>query len=371
MQRGLKLAERGWGKTYPNPMVGAVVVKDGAVIGEGWHRGPGTPHAEAAALTNCVATPRGATLYITLEPCNHYGRTPPCTEGIIAAGIAKVHYAVADPNPQVTGGGAQWLRQAGVIVEEGPLQKEGVWLNRAYLHHCRTGRPWVMAKAALSLDGKIALADGTSKWITGPKTRRWIHRLRAQAGAILIGSGTARRDNPSLTNRWSPKGRQPLKVVFDSQLSISEESRLVQEAPERLIVFCTDRAPAEKEDQLSAAGARVVRQAGRSRVDPVTALTALGELGVQSVLVEGGHEIYAAFAAAGLIQEYYLCYAPFFIGGDQALGMLGGDGLKILAAATRLKMGMVRRLDGDLLVQVYERGWEPECLPDWFKKWEK
>lgn len=224
---------------------------------------------------------------------------------------------------------------------------------------------------ALSLDGKIALADGTSKWITGPKTRHWVHRLRAQAGAVLIGSGTARRDNPSLTNRWTKDGRQPLKVVFDSQLTISLESQLVREAPERLIVFCTDRAPSEKEEQLSIAGVRVVRQAGPGRVDSRMGLAVLGELGVQSVLVEGGHEIYAAFAAAGLIQEYYLCYAPFFIPGDRALGMLGGEELSTLTAAARLKMGTVRRLDGDLLVQVYGKGWEPECLPDWFRKWER
>jgi len=354
MKRALALARKGYGRVYPNPMVGAVIVKDGMVIGEGWHRGPGYPHAEVEALRRCKVDPQGATLYVTLEPCNHFGRTPPCTEAIIKAGIGKVCYAVADPNPHVAGGGARKLAEAGITTAEGPWKDEAVALNRAYFHHCRTGLPWVILKAGMSLDGKIALANGESQWITGAKSREKVQQLRAHAGAILIGSGTAAKDNPRLTCRWgNPERRQPLKVVLDSQLSLNVESRLVRESPDNLVVFCSVNAPIDKENALTGRGVRVFRAKTSERPEPREVLETLGHMGVQSVIVEGGHQVFAAFVEAGLVNEYYLFYAPFWIGGDGAIGVLGGKGLPALAEKKPIKLESVRRCGEDFVVHGY------------------
>jgi len=354
MKRALELARKGYVRVYPHPMAGAVSVKEGMIIGEGWHRGPGHPHAEVEALKRCTVDPQGAVLYVTLEPCNHFGRTPPCTEAIIKAGIGKVCYAVADPNPHVAGGGARKLREAGILAVEGIGKDEAIRLNQAYFHHCHTGLPWVILKAGMSLDGKIALAGGESQWITGTKSREKVHQLRARVGAILIGSGTVQRDNPRLTCRWGDsKQRQPLKAVLDSNLVLDLESRLVQESPERLVVFCSAEAPRDKEKALTERGVRVFRVKTQGKPDPRKVMVALGEMGVQSVLIEGGHQIFTAFVEAGLVNEYYLFYAPFWIGGDESIGVLGGSGLKSLAEKVPIKVESIRRYGDDFLVHGY------------------
>ena len=369
MRRALALAKKGHGKVYPNPMVGAVVVKEGEIIGEGWHQGPGRPHAEVEALKSCIVDPAGAKIFVTLEPCNHFGRTPPCTEAIIRAGLVEVHYAVADPNPNVAGSGAQRLKQAGIHVEEGLREQEALSLNREFFHHCLTDSPWVVMKAGMSLDGKIAMADGESKWITGPGSRRQVHRLRSRIGAVLIGIGTAQKDDPLLSTRLKGIGyHQPLKVVLDGKLSLSLESRLVAESPELLVVFCTQEAPEQKERELIDRGVRVHRQAGKGRVNPVEVLGTLGGLGIQSVLVEGGHEVYASFVELGLVHEYYLFYAPFLMGGENSIGVVGGVGITSLEKAPRLKIESIKRYGEDILIHAWGKGGAPYCLRDWSVK---
>lgn len=362
MKRALELSKRGECLTCPNPMVGAVIVKDGQIIGEGWHHGPGLPHAEIEALKACRTDPKGATIYVTLEPCNHYGRTPPCSEAIIKAGIGEVVYAISDPNP-VAGGGAERLKQAGIKTRSGLGRKEALELNRKFLHFCLTGRPWVIMKAAMSLDGKIATAGGESQWITGERSRKLVHKLRAEVHSVLVGSGTLLADDPQLTNRmFKVTSNQPLKVLLDSKLQITAEHRIIGEKPEDLIVFCTTQAELEKAKILSSLGVRIIRQETAGRVNLAEALASLGELGVQSVLVEGGSSVFASFWELGLINEYYLFYGPFFIGGDSAPGVLGGRGLKSLSEAEHLTIESVKKIGPDILVHAYKE--EPQnCLP--------
>ncbi len=362
MKRALILSKKGQCLTCPNPMVGAVIVKDGQIIGEGWHHGPGLPHAEIEALKACQANPAGATMYVTLEPCNHYGRTPPCSEAIIKAGIAEVKYAIPDPNP-VAGGGGKRLHEAGIKVQAGLGRAEALELNRKFLHFCLTGRPWVIMKAAMSLDGKIATSGGESKWITGEQSRKLVHRLRAEVNSVLVGSGTLLADDPQLTNRMAkPVTRQPLKVLFDSALQITGEHRLIAENPENLIIFCTSRAPGPKEKELRSMGARIIRQDTSGRIMLDEALFTLGQLGIQSVLVEGGSAIFTSFWEAGLVNEYYLFYAPFFIGGKTAPGILGGEGVISLTNLERLEVESVKKIRSDILVHAYKEG-PKSCLP--------
>ena len=362
MKRALELSKRGQGRTCPNPLVGAVIVKAGRVIGEGWHHGPGLPHAEIEALRSCTEDPRGATIYVTLEPCNHFGRTPPCSEALIAAGIAEVQFAIADPNP-VAGGGAARLAGAGVKVTGGVGRREALELNRRFFHFCLTGRPWVILKAAMSLDGKITSATGQSQWITGPAARRAVHRLRSEVAAVLVGVETVLADDPQLTNRVArPVVRQPLRVVFDSSLRLPDESKLVRENPGQSIVFCTRKAGAERFKRLRQLGVQVIQQEADGPVDPLAALESLGQMGVQSLLVEGGAGIFTALIRADLINEYYLFYAPFFVGGPTAKGVVGGPGVAVLAEAPRLTVAGVRRVGDDILVHAY-REELATCLP--------
>lgn len=362
MKRALKLSKKGLCLTCPNPMVGAVIVKDGQIIGEGWHRGPGTPHAEIVALKACLTDPKGATMYVTLEPCNHYGRTPPCSEAIIKAGIGEVIYAIADPNP-VAGGGGKRIERAGIKTRAGLGRKEAIELNRKFLHFCLTGRPWVIMKAAMSLDGKIATAGGESQWITSERSRKLVHKLRAEVNAVLVGSGTLLADDPRLNNRINNgSSRQPLKLLLDSKLQLTKEHRIVSEQPENLIVFCTAEAPKDKEENLRGLGVRIIRQETAGMVNLAEALASLGRLGVQSVLIEGGSTVFTSFWELGLVNEYYLFYGSFFIGGDLASGVLRGKGIKSLVEAERLKVESVKRLGPDILIHAYKE--EPQsCLP--------
>lgn len=362
MRRALELSKKGSCRVCPNPMVGAVIVKNGRIIGEGWHHGPGLPHAEIEALKACRTDPRGAIMYVTLEPCNHYGKTPPCSEALIQAGIGEVKYAISDPNP-VAGGGAEHLRRAGINTQAGLGREEALELNRKFLHFCLTGRPWVVMKAAMSLDGKIATASGESQWITGERSRKLVHRLRAEMNAVLVGSGTLLADDPQLTNRVAkPITRQPLKVVLDSTLKITSGHRLLNESPENLIIFCGSQAPEAKERELRDLGARIIRQKGGAKINLNQALASLGGLGVQSVLVEGGSSVFTSFWEMGLVNEYYLFYGPFFIGGKMSPGVLGGNGVSFLNKAEHLTVKSVKKLGPDLLVHAYKE--EPKsCLP--------
>lgn len=362
MEKALGLARNCPTSTYPNPSVGAVIVKDGVVIGEGWHHGPGLPHAEVEAINACRVDPKGGTIYVTLEPCNHWGKTPPCTEAILKAGIARVVFAVRDPNPRVAGGGALRLKDAGVIVEEGLGKAEALEINRGFFYHSLTGRPWVIMKSAASLDGKISDSKGESKWITGEEARRFVHWLRSRVGAVLIGSGTLAKDNPRLDNRLSqPVGRQPWKVLLDSELKISLHCNLVAHEPKGMIVFCTGRADKSKENELIDLGVRVIRQEIQGRVDLYQAMETMGSIGIQSLLVEGGSQIFASFLQAGLVNEYFLFYAPFFLGGEKAKGIIAGMDGFLLKETPRLLIKSLNQIEQDLLIHAYKE--EPaKCL---------
>jgi diaminohydroxyphosphoribosylaminopyrimidine deaminase / 5-amino-6-(5-phosphoribosylamino)uracil reductase len=353
MRRALELAERGRGLTSPNPLVGAVVVRDGRVVGEGFHQRAGGPHAEIEALAAAGDAARGATLYVTLEPCAHQGRTPPCAPAVLCGGLARVVAAMKDPNPVVVGGGAEFLRAAGVRVEVGLLAEEAERQNRPWVTAVRERRPHVTLKAAATLDGKLADVHGASRWITGEPARRRAHKLRAESDAIVVGVTTALRDDPALTVRLSePWPREPYRVVLDSWARLDGTARLIHAAtPARALIAVGEQAPPARVAALEAAGATVVRCRTRGgRVDPVSLLARLFELEVRALLVEGGAETHAAFVEAGVVDRVALFVAPLLLGGREATGVVGGAG-RDLKTALRLGPMGVTALGDDLLLE--------------------
>lgn len=354
MQHALDLARRAEGYTSPNPMVGAVVVSNGEIVGQGYHHRAGDPHAEINALNDAGEAAHGATLYVTLEPCNHHGRTPPCTEAIIKAGISYVVYAVPDPNPKAMGG-AQRLREAGVTVTSHIRYDEAYDLNRFFFHHIRTKRPYVIAKYAMSLDGKIATKTGHSKWITGDAARDRTHQLRHAVDAIMIGSSTAIADNPQLTVRTGQDDpRHPLRIVLDSKGRVSLNSRLFStELPGKTAVATTDAMPAEHGDHLTRKKIDVLclPKDECGRVDLPSLLDALGERQIQSLLVEGGSTVLGALFDAGLIDEFWAFVAPVLVGGIEAPSPISGAGIAMMDEALRLNHIQVERLGNDILIR--------------------
>ncbi len=353
MDRALRLAERGIGLTSPNPAVGAVLVKDQRVVGEGAHLRAGGPHAEAAALDAAGAAARGGTCYVTLEPCAHFGRTPPCADALVRAGVTRVVTAISDPHPEVDGRGLARLQAAGVTVTVGVREVEARALNRAFLCAVTEGRPHVTLKAAMTLDGKIAAADGASRWITGEAARLEGHRLRFAADAILVGIGTVLADDPRLTVRHPGlPTKEPFRVVVDSRLRIPGDARILRSGdPARALVACVAPAPAGPAAALRAQGVRVLELPGDSgRVDLRALLEALRALEVIAVLAEGGGELGGALAEAGLVDRVAFFVAPRLLGGREAPGPLGGRG-RPLKDALALTDVVTRRLDDDLLVE--------------------
>jgi diaminohydroxyphosphoribosylaminopyrimidine deaminase/5-amino-6-(5-phosphoribosylamino)uracil reductase len=356
MGRAVALAEGGRGATSPNPMVGAVLVRDGRVVGEGFHRAAGLAHAEADALAVAGELAAGATCYVTLEPCAHHGRTPPCADALVAAGVVRVVAAMADPDPRVDGAGLARLRAAGVEVATGVGAAAAAAQNAAYLTHRRLGRPRVTLKAAASLDGKVAAPDGTSQWITGPAARADGHRLRAEADAVLVGAGTALADDPRLTVRLpGHAGRQPLRVLADATGRVGPGGHLFDgEAP--TLVATTPAAPGTAVDAWKAAGAEVlICNQAAAGVDLDDLLRALAARGVLELLVEGGPTLQASLWAAGLADRLVWYLAPLAIGGAGAPGLLGGAGAATLAGARRLRLASVDRLGDDLRLVAYPR----------------
>jgi len=353
MRRALGLAERARGLTSPNPLVGAVVVGGGVVVGEGFHEGAGRPHAEIVALAAAGEHARGATLYATLEPCVHYGRTPPCAPALIAAGLRRVVVATGDPDPRVNGRGLETLRAAGIDVAVGLLGDEAVRQNRVFLTSTRHGRPHVILKTAMTLDGRTADVHGASQWITGEAARREGHRLRSEADAIIVGVETALRDDPALTVRLEPPWpREPYRVVLDTSGRTPPTARLISAGtPSRAVVVVGTRAPAERTRALEAAGATVVHvDESHARVDVARALVALFAREVRGVLVEGGSEIHAAFLEAGLVDRVAIFVAPRLLGGRAAPGVVGGSG-RALKDGVRLQDLAVRSVGDDLLIE--------------------
>jgi diaminohydroxyphosphoribosylaminopyrimidine deaminase/5-amino-6-(5-phosphoribosylamino)uracil reductase len=353
MQRALDVAARARGLTSPNPMVGAVVVRDGVMIAEGFHRAAGEPHAEVEALAAAGAQARGATLYVTLEPCVHHGRTPPCAPAVIAAGVRRVVIATGDPNPRVAGRGVTLLRSEGIEVVAGVLEAPAAALNRVFFTAMREGRPHVTLKAAATLDGKIADVHGASKWITGDAARLEARRLRSEADAIVVGIGTVLADDPQLTVRLEgPWPRQPLRVVLDSKARTPVGSRLVQGEPKGLAVVAVGGdAPSERVRALESAGAQVVRcPSADGRVSPAGVLATLAEREVRGALVEGGAEVAASFLEAGLVDRVAMFLAPLLLGGTRAPSVVAGVG-RDLKRAVALEAVEVRRVGDDVLVE--------------------
>ena len=352
IERAIELAQRGRGLTSPNPMVGAVVVAEGSIIGEGWHEGPGLPHAEVLALKAAGGSARGATLYTSLEPCDHYGRTPPCTRAILAAGIARVVSAAPDPNPAVDGRGFAALAAGGVHVRQGILAEAAERLNAPFAKHVRTGMPFVVWKAATTLDGKVAARDGSSRWITGDAARADVHRLRGASDAILVGAGTAVADDPALTVRDPAyRGRPPLRVLVDAAGRVPATGDLFDGAAPTLVAT-TELASSEILRTWRAAGAQVEVFEPESERVPLAALMAdLGKRDVQMVLLEGGPTLAWSAVEDDLVDRVVVYLAPRIVGGTQAPAMLGGRGFAPIASALRLHIHSAERVGEDLRVE--------------------
>ncbi len=351
MRQALVLAAGRAGFTSPNPTVGAVLVKNGRILSQAAHHRAGAAHAEAAALQLAGSAARGGTLFVTLEPCNHHGRTPPCTEAIIAAGVTAVYYAVADPNP-AAGGGHGRLEAAGIKVERGLCEAEATVLNRFFFYAVETKRPYIIAKFAASLDGKIATRTGDSQWITSPQSRQRGHELRQIVDGILIGAETAVADNPRLTTRLNRDDiHHPIRVVLDSRGRVPLNAHLFQPTmPAQTIVATTAAMPVTHRAALEARGVLVWEFEGDGRVPLSPLLDRLGRHGLMSVLVEGGGEVHASFFAQKEVQEVWAFIAPLIIGGADAPDPVGGQGVAALADAFRLQNLTVELVGTDVLL---------------------
>jgi diaminohydroxyphosphoribosylaminopyrimidine deaminase/5-amino-6-(5-phosphoribosylamino)uracil reductase len=353
LARARELAMHARGRVSPNPLVGAVVLRDGAVVGEGWHEGPGLPHAEVMALRAAGDAARDATVVCTLEPCSHFGRTPPCTDALRAAGVSRVVVGCLDPLERTRGQGVRILAEAGVDVALAPPEEEAACreLNAAFITHSVRGRPHVLLKLATSLDGKIATAGGESRWITGAPARALVHRWRADHDAVAVGIGTALADDPGLTARdLDGPVRQPARVVFDTLARLPLAGQLVRTATEvPVLVVAGEAAPAERVAALEDRGVRVLRVPG-APVDVAAGLEALAAEGVQSVFLEGGAVLAGAALRAGMVDVVRWFSAPILIGGDGAPGAIAGAGAARLADAPRLGAVTVERVGDDILV---------------------
>lgn len=350
IKRALSLAVRARGMTSPNPMVGAVIVRNGIIVSEGFHRKAGTPHAEAIAIENARGKTRGATLYVSLEPCCHRDkRTPPCTEKILSSGIKRVVISMQDPNPKVSGKGIEELTRAGIHVVSGILEEKARRLNEYYIKHITTGRPFVVLKVAMTLDGKIATPEGESKWITGEKARMAVHRLRNSVDAVMTAIGTVKADNPSLTARI--KGaKNPVRIVIDPHLEIPVDANLIKVPPQTIIVT---RARNRKADYLLKSGIKLVYF--KNLLDLNWLLQSLGKTGIASVLIEGGSSLNAYALSAGIVDKVMFFIAPKIIGGRDSFPAVGGKSFRRLEDAYRIKDLEVMRIGDDFLMEGYIR----------------
>lgn len=358
MKRALELARGGWGKTNPNPLVGAVIVKNGKIIAEGYHEALGLAHAEVAAFNKAKQDVRGATLYVNLEPCSHYGRTPPCAGAIIEAGIGKVVVAMEDPNPKVSGRGIKMLKEAGIEVVVGILEKEAERLNEIFIKYITQKQPFVIMKAAMTLDGKIASAGGDSKWISGESSRHHVHVIRDRVAAIMAGISTILADNPSLTTRLgSQKGMDPVRIVVDSKGIIPLDSRVISmEATAGVILATTSAIESEKEKQLLDKGVHILKADGTGgHVDLVRLMDELYKLEIDSVLLEGGGGLNAAALSSGIVDKVMIFIAPKIIGGKDAKTPVEGEGIQLMKDAYKLEDVSISRFDEDILVEGYIR----------------
>ncbi len=353
MKRAIRLARLGRGKTSPNPMVGAVVVRDGKIAGEGYHHAPGEAHAEILALKAAGDRAKGGTLYTTLEPCCHTKkRTPPCTEAIIQSGIKQVVSAMKDPNPMVYGKGFESLKRAGIKVVYGLLRIEAEQLNEVFIKYMKIGRPFVTLKAAMTLDGRIATASGESKWISGEKSRKDVDKLRAEADGVLVGIGTVLADDPMLILRKA-KGKNPMRIVIDPHLKTPLQSKLVTTAESTPVhLLTTSSAPPYQIELMQSAGVSVTAlpdEGGQIRFGVI--LDCLGKIGVTHLLIEGGSGVNGMALRSGLVDRVIFYIAPMFLCGGDALGVVGGKSISKLSEAVSLEGVKIRRMGDDLRVE--------------------
>jgi diaminohydroxyphosphoribosylaminopyrimidine deaminase / 5-amino-6-(5-phosphoribosylamino)uracil reductase len=356
MLRALELAERGRRTASPNPMVGCLVVAGGKVAGEGFHERAGDPHAEVHALSAAGPSARGSTLYVTLEPCSHHGRTPPCVQSIIASGVARVVIASSDPNPLVSGAGIKALRAQGVEVMEGPYADIARRQNEAFVKWITTGRPFVTLKSALSLDGKVATRTGDSKWLTSETSRHDVHELRAQSDVVMVGIGTVLADDPRLTARDVGECGQPGRVVIDSMARTPLGSRVADTGDAPTIVAVCERAEEGAVAALEARGVTILRSGGEGRVDLVGVMDHLGRNEVTSVLCEGGPTLAAGLWGERCVDKLMVYLAPKVVGGAIAPGPIGGEGVELMEQAGGLELDSVTEMGPDLKVVAYPRG---------------
>ncbi len=358
MRRALSKARQAMGRTSPNPAVGAVIVREGKVVGEGYTHPPGGPHAEVVALHRAGSLAQGATLYVTLEPCAHYGRTPPCVSAILQSGVRRVVSAMEDPHPLVRGQGFQQLREQGIKVEVGLLEEEARRINLPYLKHLQSGLPFVLYKVALSLDGKIATACGDSHWISSETSRRHVHLLRRKADVVMVGIGTVLKDDPLLTPR--PPGRArpgyPKRVILDTYAQLPLSAQVLTDTKRfPTLVAVSPSAPREKITALQDKGAQIlfIEEARPGYLNLHSLLKTLGDQGLQSVLLEGGGELASSFLQEGLIDQVAFFIAPLLLGGRDAKTPIEGEGVRSIKEAWRLREVTFRRMGPDLLVEGY------------------
>ena len=356
MKIALDLALKGEGFTSPNPMVGAVIEKDGKVVGQGYHKAVGEDHAEVNAINNAGSFAKGSTLYVTLEPCNHAGRTPPCTRKILDAGINRVVVAMNDPNPDVTGGGIDYLISRGIKVSQGVCEDEAKKQNEAYIKYVNTKRPFVIVKCAATLDGRIATRTGDSRWVTGEESRRFVHRLRHSVDAIMVGIGTVKQDNPSLTARLDDmKSQDPIRIILDTHLSISKKAKVLQlDSDADTIIITGDLVPNDKKAGIETKTVRIIKTTVKDgKIDLYSLMDLLGSLGITSLLIEGGSRVTASALAAGIVDKTLLFFAPKILGGDDGVPVCRGPGPALMDECIPVKYVNVRRFGDDVMIEGY------------------
>lgn len=351
MREALSLAEKGAGHVSPNPMVGAVIVKDGEIIGRGYHEHCGGLHAERNALKSCVRSPEGASMYVTLEPCCHYGKQPPCTDAILESGIKEVFVGSGDPNPLVAGGGITKLRENGIAVTENILKNECDRINEVFFHYIKTKTPYTVLKYAMSLDGKIADCTGNSKWITGEAARADVHKRRNRYSAVMVGVGTVKADNPRLTCR-AAGGRNPIRIICDTHLRTPLDAYVVKTASEIPTIIASCVSGADRIKPYTDVGVTVMTTPKRDgHVDLSALMTALGERGIDSVMIEGGAQIAFSALEAGIVNKILAYIAPRIIGGENAKAPVGGRGFALMSSALRLTSCAVTQIGDDFLIE--------------------
>jgi diaminohydroxyphosphoribosylaminopyrimidine deaminase/5-amino-6-(5-phosphoribosylamino)uracil reductase len=360
MKMALDLAKKGEGFTSPNPMVGAIIVKEGKVVGKGYHHAAGKAHAEVNAIDDAGALAQGATLYVTLEPCNHTGRTPPCTEKILSAGIKQVVVAMYDPNPEVKGGGIDYLKRRGIIVKTGVCEEQAEKLNENFIKYVTTNRPFTIIKCAATLDGRIATRTGDSRWVTGEESRKFVHRLRHAVDAIMVGINTVEKDDPSLTTRVENragglKGLDPVRIVLDTHLKIIEDAKLFRLDSDSDTIIITGQSVSEdKKARIEKLGAKIIESPVKDGlIDLDMLMDRLGALGITSLLIEGGSRVIASALSAGIVEKIFFFFAPKILGGDDGVPICQGQGADLMDNCIPVKDITVRQFGNDVMIQGY------------------